>query len=962
MVCSVTELNTLSHRYRTHLLRDENVLRRPQRERGLDLCDYMRELHPIIDDPKIKARTPYGYGVSPTGTGKTTLASDMIIGMNTLPGGDFVMGKEQGRRAVIHVPTNLLLDRWEEELLGLPDGNGGRLKGNFSGTILPEHVGIYHASDSLEKKQEALHKPIVLITYDSARILATKEPPLLIMNDFVREKVEDLLKNAVPAAKFTALQKILQASVLENEALQKLFTLVQEMNLPKKTVDTLSDILEIDFVSEPARQQLREDFLNTLHSTENPNRACIAVLDEVDDRPRGDATCRYVQDHLLTNCFTFGLTATHLYRNGRTTGDYIFGGLKPVFETTFQEAVNNKEIAPMRNIALEVSIPEDVFGEIAGLVDKALTRMKKKGASEEELDYSDAEMEKMARLSGINDLAVQVLLKGCDPDTGKRYMDMKSVWYCANVSHAELCAQKINEAIEKHLANHPEEQARWKDSIVTGEDGKQHIRYAEAVSGKMNDTEFNAVITRFRKGQTRATPNAQIMTRGFDDREAELCFQLCPSRSPNRVMQQGGRVMRLNRDDPKKIANVITFMLPGVEQVLFGQLAGGIQMIPQDYEFPPTAGQDADESRNPRHWVDVKRVPNVITNDQEFRIFRERQGKTPVKKPENMFTCEEMAQKMNPHATVDRLQLETERLRRRLYEPLSAAYQIREARQAFIGLDNTVQPEENMLAVRKQSFPVSRMGNFMVKGKEQFCIDKGLAHLCGYALFAAPKNRPQEVMIESEAQLYITGNGKDSNPEFSALIGKLKDAYLSRPHYAQLIEINGVTIPVRSVGFYRKPTGDREAVDFCMSPDALLPIYQIYQKVEATEAKTWWDKKFSEFKTRQWLNLDDISRDLNINIATTEFATLTQQFNRIFSKVSRVGPQVNPYQEHDVKVRSDGKDLMLKIAKRKVPGNDKPQSCLHESSIGAMECLLQRVSAEDVDAQMEPRGRKRHLK
>lgn len=954
MACTVTELNTLKRRYQAHLLRDDTILRRPQRDRGLAICDYMEEIN-----PKTKARNTFGYGVSPTGTGKTTLGCDMIIGMNTLPGGDLVLGnKRQGRRTLIHVPTNLLLDRWEEELLGMPDGKGGRLSSHFP-AILPEHVGVYRASDSKVAKKEALNKPIVLITYDSGRMLATSSPSIEC-NSRMREEIHALLKsNHVTASAISRIDKLMKADRIEDEALHDFFEILHKLGLSKNVMNALSDITGVDFISESARQELREDFLELLSNakSENPNKTTIAILDETDDRPRGDATRRYVQEYILPQCFTLGLTATHLYCNGRTVGDYIFDGLIPIFETPFQEAVNQQEISPVRNIVFEMNIPEANRAEVVGLVDKALQRVKKHNPAEE-LDYTDGEIEKMVRLSGIDDAAINILLHGCDPDTKKPYLDMKSVWYCASVAHAESLAGKINAELKHYLEENPDENAKWQNCMV-GKEGISQVRYAEAVSGRMNNEEIDAVIMRYRNRDTMALTNNVLMTRGFDDRQAELCFQLCPSRSPNRVMQQGGRV---TRKSPGKIANIISFVLPDVEQVIFGQLASGMKMIPEGFEFPSTEGHEH-KSSNPRDWVNVENVPNIITNEEEYRIFMERYIRRSEAKPEHMLTCGEMAKKMNPNASGQRLRHETERLMRRLYEPLSAAYNIRQARQKYVGTEDAAPSQDNTLAVRGQAFPVWRVGNYRLEGREHFCIDKNIARLCTYALFGALKERPAEFITESLARQKINGNGSEDT-EFNTLIGELKDAYLDRPPYSQSIEMRGLAIPVHNVGFFRKP-GNTDAVDFCIAPEVLQPLYQIHKSVSQADAKQWWSDRFFHCKTRKWLNLDETAKKLSITLTSHDYTRLAREWARIQAKAKRIGSKNHPCDEKNITIRltggpNNGREIALEVANRCMVDGTTLHFCIKESSVAGMESLLDRADIVEHDVNVPFKGRSRN--
>lgn len=988
MVCTIGEINTIEKRVRRHLERGGSVLNEWQRDRNLALCDFLPQRN-----VKPEERVFYAHGVAPTGTGKTVQGVDFIVGANTTSGdvGTFVLGQTEGRNAIIHVPTNLLLDRWEDELLGEPDGRGGRKSGNFP-NIRPEHVGVFRASDTFEQKLEALQKPIVLITYDSARILANRKPPVIECTGSMRREVKQVLEefSDLPRAQQVEIERMLAKDTIEGQALHHLFDIIydgqQNGQLTNAVINILSDLLGTNLVREDQRLQLRHHFMQTLTNPDHPNRASIAILDEVDDRPRGDATRAYLEEHVLPNCLTFGMTATHLFRNGRTIGDYLFKSQQPVFETTFQAAVDHKEIAPMRNLAFEVSIADaQSQAEIVAIMNRAVERARRNGANDADLDYTDNEMTKMARLAGIDDLAVGILIRGFDPDNRKDYLNMKSVWYCANVGHATTVADKINAGLEKHdqdiqayladpaafLARQTEEDARFWRSKNRGEwqarhaqlekayvveEGVRKFRYAEAVSGRMENQDFNAVITRFRNRDTMALTNNIIMTRGFDDREAELCFQLCPSRSPGRIIQQDGRVMRNNPKDKHKIANVISFLFPGnlhtpEEALVFGQLAGGMRMIPDDYVYPPTEGPTP-PPREPRWWLDMSGVKGVITSDEEYRVFRAARS-TSDKKPNDRFTSEEMARLLHPRAVGDRFEKEVKRLREQLFDPLAAAFDICHARQQFVGLDAAAAADPSIsVASRGQEFPVWRMGYYRVGDHSEFCIDPGIAHLCRYAMFGALKTRPPEFMTEPAAKNAVTGSGRD-NPAFNDIMEKVKTAYLKRRAGQQVINVDGAQFDTKTIGFFRHPT-DKEAVDFGLTVDALPPLCQLYRKIEAQEARDWAKAEFPNHKTREWLNREDVQNRLEIDPNTAQSIALEQRWEEMRRLANRVGP-IGGWAEKDVSLKpaGGGRNETLHCANRQL-ANDlaslrpipEDRFCLHADSLPALKRVLGRSHTE----------------
>ncbi len=981
MVSTVREINTLVNRWRGQLEQGHDILRDPQRERSLAACDYLSRPQYVNmpDGTRAQRRVNYTYGVSPTGTGKTTLGVTMIVDMNSYPSGEpgELLGTPEGRRALVHVPTNHLLTQWEDEMLGRPGEDGIRTTSHFP-CLSEEHVGTYRASCSYTEKCEALQKPIVNITYASAMSLVNASAPSITdCDDRTRNEVVELLRRrGVDKDEVKTVRELLKQGEVPPESTEQIIDIVMRAReaetLTRQDVDDISDLLGIDFTRQNQRLRLHELFMQLLNNEKN---ATIAVNDETDQPCRGPATRRYLQNYVMgmdgaPNCLTVGFTATHLYPDGSTTGAWVYGGAHPCFETLFQEAINNRELTPMHNIVYEVDIPPGARAEIGTIVEQALQRLREQGTRLRDLDYSEAELMKMVRLSNIDELAIDILFNERDDTNGRRYLDMKSIWFCANVGHAQDVAKKINERMTTYLA----------DPDTPEEDKKKFAgTYAEAVHGRMEEDEFDGVIMRYRDPNgTHATTNAQILGRGFDLDLIELGFQLCPSRSPGKVMQEGGRLPRLSSRIPDKIANLITFAIPGVPQVIFGQLAGGLRLFPNEGMELQEEQQTRTRAPNPRSWLASGRVGHVVTDNDEFRFFLQRRrnetGELPNRRPD-MLTCEEVTAILNPHLRGEaRRQLEEDRVHRLLFDPLSASYDARQANQAFVGLHDVDPPAEGeaMLAMRGQQFPVADIGYYNVNGTPQFCIRNSLLPACRRALVGDyTRQRPPEFLTISAAQQAVLGS-RDNNEDFNTLVESIRDAYIDRARTARAVVIDGASFPTNLIGYFARPGGTGD--DFCFHTEALRSLYQLVHGVTEREAQQWWDENYTNYKTREWLNEADVRQeltrrqhDITGNSTDGALGVLWRGLQQDYGRARMRGEGPGPYAERALtrsRPEALGTAVTLLCANRLTPGPQEEQHrtemCLHRNSVEAVEYMLGLIEANELsDSVRPPRGRNR---
>ena len=139
-------------------------------------------------------------------------------------------------------------------------------------------------------------------------------------------------------------------------------------------------------------------------------------------------------------------------------------------------------------------------------------------------EYIEKDLAKKINDQGRNQLAVKYYKEN--------FTGHQSVVYCAGVDHADTMAKLFQES-----------------GIP-----------AEVISGKTNKKDKEAILERFRSGDTKILCNADILIEGFDDKNVSVCLNLRPTMSAVVAEQRGGRVLRLKEEDPNKIGYIVDFL------------------------------------------------------------------------------------------------------------------------------------------------------------------------------------------------------------------------------------------------------------------------------------------------------------------------------------------------------------------------------------------------------------------
>jgi len=143
------------------------------------------------------------------------------------------------------------------------------------------------------------------------------------------------------------------------------------------------------------------------------------------------------------------------------------------------------------------------------------------------------------------------------------------------------------------------------------------------------------IIEDYKEGKIKVLTNVHVLAEGFDDPEAALCINLRPTLSRVVSKQRGGRVLRLDPNNPLKHAIIVDYLDRDESrrrlQVTFAQVAEGAEILSQvEIDALGRATQQGSDikSISPQGFVGEKDFDieglSVITNAEEvLRLIRE---------------------------------------------------------------------------------------------------------------------------------------------------------------------------------------------------------------------------------------------------------------------------------------------------------------------------------------------------
>ncbi len=205
--------------------------------------------------------------------------------------------------------------------------------------------------------------------------------------------------------------------------------------------------------------------------------------------------------------------------------------------------------------------------------------------------YDEDELERAIDHEGRNQSAVELYKKEFDGQL--------AIAYCGGVTHAKHVAELFNKSGVK----------------------------AEIISGETPDDKSpegkEAILERFRTGETKVLCNARILIEGFDEPKASVCLNLQPTLSLVDAEQRAGRVLRIDPDNPDKWAYIVDFIdrEPVVAPRTFVEIAEASEVDGEHaviYERGNAGGSNLTERQEVEKipYTDIKGL-RVFTNSKE---------------------------------------------------------------------------------------------------------------------------------------------------------------------------------------------------------------------------------------------------------------------------------------------------------------------------------------------------------
>ena len=259
-----------------------------------------------------------------------------------------------------------------------------------------------------------------------------------------------------------------------------------------------------------------------------------------------------------------GFTATPEYEANHAVADMLN---TEIFAMNIPESIEANILSPVKNVLYRSSIVCDL-SEVSA-------------STNGEFNYDEITT-KISPDTLATEIA-RIYAEGVDEDTGIEFKSLKAIINCPNAEIADIQAAKINEFMGHDVA------------ISLHKVG-------------ITDKEFNRLQQDFIDGKYTVACQVGTMTEGFDDVTVSMCINY-PTRSRVKAEQTAGRAIRIDENNPNKIAFVvdtifrntpeasnedILYTVSNSKQVLFKDIAGGMVLFPRDFQAQET------QSKSPR--------------------------------------------------------------------------------------------------------------------------------------------------------------------------------------------------------------------------------------------------------------------------------------------------------------------------------------------------------------------------
>lgn len=210
--------------------------------------------------------------------------------------------------------------------------------------------------------------------------------------------------------------------------------------------------------------------------------------------------------------------------------------------------------------------------------------------------YDQEKLEEKYNTPGLNQAAVELYRK--------QHPGERVVGFCTGVNHALALAKK------------------FRDADIS----------AEAVYGEMDKARRKQLVAAHRRGEIKVLTNAKLLREGVNFPEDSVCLNLAPAGLLD-ATQRGGRVTRLDRDQPDKLAVIYDFIPlrdPRRPMVLFSEILEGTVVL-QKHASDSKGGSSRGPRPLPEADPDIPGIKVTYDADEVMRITQEyKEGKKEI--------------------------------------------------------------------------------------------------------------------------------------------------------------------------------------------------------------------------------------------------------------------------------------------------------------------------------------------
>lgn len=342
---------------------------------------------------------------------------------------------------------------------------------------------------------------------------------------------------------------------------------------------------------------------NIANGTLNPGLYKLLVLDEVHRSLSGK---RIKAVSKFTSSIRLGFTATPVYSEERNVANLLN---TEIHKMNVREAVEADLLSPFSVIVAETE------------VDLEEVSIKSNG------DYNEEELAEAINVAGRNQAAIDLYKK--------LFQGQTTIAYCVSVKHAQ------------DLAN-----------LFVG-NGVE----ADFITGYQSKQEQGAILKKFHDGEIKVLCNADILIEGFDEPKTSVCLNLRPTHSKVVAQQRGGRVLRLDEDNPNKHAFIVDFLDktedPRKQPVLFAEVAEAAYIAKKRVDVDVTAptihrglggGGIMDDKS-----IEISGLKIIVNPQEVMRITKEKQERQYSVAPTEWMTINALARVLATDFTSIRL-------------------------------------------------------------------------------------------------------------------------------------------------------------------------------------------------------------------------------------------------------------------------------------------------------------------